>query len=196
MRPLLGRWAGGRSIRSIVGGGSYQDLKLPPTLSCLGWGSARKNRENILKGVVVAHVCVHVGDLSVRELWFPPSRKPHIYTRTTRIHCPTDIYRTRARSRRSPRVSGDDGGERCGDRVGRKPRKIPKEGRPEKKKLYVQLPIPPTPRESGIPLASQRLPFFPTARGSKFFMWNELISFLRLKKRRRKTRAMLRLVLE
>lgn len=36
VRPLLGRWAGGRSIRSIVGGGSYQDLKLPPTLSCLG----------------------------------------------------------------------------------------------------------------------------------------------------------------
>lgn len=34
--PPFGRWAGGRSIRSIVGGGSYQDLKLPPTLSCLG----------------------------------------------------------------------------------------------------------------------------------------------------------------
>lgn len=33
---LLGRWVGGRSIRSIAGGGSYQDLKLPPTLSCLG----------------------------------------------------------------------------------------------------------------------------------------------------------------
>lgn len=32
----FGRWAGGRSIRSIAGGGSYQDLKLPPTLSCLG----------------------------------------------------------------------------------------------------------------------------------------------------------------
>lgn len=27
---LLGRWVGGRSIRSIAGGGSYQDLKLPP----------------------------------------------------------------------------------------------------------------------------------------------------------------------
>lgn len=34
--PHLGRWVGGRSIRSITGGGSYQDLKLPPTLSCLG----------------------------------------------------------------------------------------------------------------------------------------------------------------
>lgn len=34
--PPFGRWAGGRSIRSIAGGGSYQDLKLPPTLSCLG----------------------------------------------------------------------------------------------------------------------------------------------------------------
>lgn len=33
---LLERWVGGRSIRSIAGGGSYQDLKLPPTLSCLG----------------------------------------------------------------------------------------------------------------------------------------------------------------
>lgn len=33
---LLGRWVGGRSIRSIAGGGSYQDLKLSPTLSCLG----------------------------------------------------------------------------------------------------------------------------------------------------------------
>jgi len=34
--PHLGRWVGGRSIRSIAGGGSYQDLKLSPTLSCLG----------------------------------------------------------------------------------------------------------------------------------------------------------------
>lgn len=55
--PPFRRWAGGRSIRSIAGGGSYQDLKLPPTLSCLGWGSARKNRENILKGVVTVVLC-------------------------------------------------------------------------------------------------------------------------------------------
>lgn len=182
MRPLLGRWVGGRSIRSIAGGGSYQDLKLPPTLSCLGWGSARKNRENILKGVAVAHVCVHVGDLSVRELWFSPSHKPHIYTRT-RIHCPT-TYTQNTRGPGGLHVYPETTVARDADRVERKPRKIPKEGRPEEKKLYVQLPIPPTPRESGIPLASQRLPFSPSARGSKFFMWNELISFFRLKKKK------------
>lgn len=34
--------------------------------------------------------------------------------------------------------------ERDADRVGRKPRKIPNEGKPEEKKLYVQLPIPST----------------------------------------------------
>lgn len=34
--------------------------------------------------------------------------------------------------------------ERDANRVGRKPRKIPNEGKPEEKKLYVQLPIPST----------------------------------------------------
>lgn len=131
----------------------------------------------------------NVGDLSVRELWFPPSHKPHIYTYA--------LSHGHIQNTRGPgglHVYPETTVARDADRVGRKPRKIPKEGRPEEKKLYVQLPIPPTPRESGIPLASQRLPFSPSARGSKFFMWNELISFLRLKKKK-KPRAMLRLVL-
>lgn len=102
------------------------------------------------------------------------------------VHIVPRTYTEYARSRRSPRVSGDDGGERCGPRREKTEKNSEKEGRPEEKKLYVQLPIPPTPRESGIPLASQRLPFSPSARGSKFFMRNELISFFRLKK---KTRA-------
>lgn len=100
--PPFGRWAGGRSIRSIAGGGSYQDLKLPPTLSCLGRGSARKNRENILKGVVrrwwsprvsacvCVCVCVCPSQRSVHELWLPscvwrvppPSQPWEDYTRT------------------------------------------------------------------------------------------------------------------
>ena len=104
--PPFGRWAGGRSIRSIAGGGSYQDLKLPPTLSCLGRGSARKNRENILKGVVrrwwlpcvsacvsmyvcvCLCVCVCPSRRSVRELCLPHPvcgafRHPHSHGKIT-----------------------------------------------------------------------------------------------------------------
>lgn len=73
--------------------------------------------------------------------------------------------------------------EGCGDRVGRKPRKIPKEGEPEEKKNVRAITHPPDARKSGIPLASQTASFL-SRGGSGFFMRNELISFLRLKKPR------------
>lgn len=52
--------------------------------------------------------------------------------------------------------------ERDADRVGRKPRKIPNEGKPEEKKLYVQLPIPSTRGKVGF-LWPARPPFLLSA---------------------------------
>lgn len=115
VRPLLGRWAGGRSIRSIVGGGSYQDLKLPPHVVLLRVRvrkkeprkySERGRRRTRMCATLVISQSVNFGS--------------HHRTNRTYTHIHVCIvsrtYTEHTRSRRSPRVSGDDGGERCGPR--------------------------------------------------------------------------------
>lgn len=127
------------------------------------------------------YVCMLV--ISVRELWLPPLRAPYIYTDTyvlSRKH-------EHARSRRSPRVSGDDGGRVYAKLRGlRRPRREKTEKNSEGrraggKKIVRAITHPLDARKSGIPLASQ-ISFLSHNAGSRFFMRNELISFLRLKK--------------
>lgn len=73
--------------------------------------------------------------------------------------------------------------EGCGGpRRGRKPRKIPKEGEPEEKKIVRAITHPPDARESGIPLASQTSSFLSHGGSPGSLCGNELISLLRLKK--------------
>jgi len=123
--------------------------------------------------------------ISVRELWLPPLRAPHVHTDTY------VLFRKHghARSRRSPRVSGDDGGRVYAKLRGlRRPRREKTEKNSEGrraggKKIVRAITHPLDARKSGIPLASQTS--FLSHGGSEFFMRNELISFLRLKKPRR-----------
>lgn len=132
--------------------------------------------------------------ISVRELWLPPSRADythvHVYSRTL------SHGHEYARSRRSPRVSRDDGGrvyaklrkrERCGPRVGRENREKfrTKESR-RKKNCTCNYP---SPRHVGKwdSFGQPDLLSFPRRR--RFFTRNELISFLRLKKKRNSSDA-------
>jgi len=103
---------------------------------------------------------------------------PHTHTCALASTC---IRRRRRRRRRRRWWSRTRRVTRDAERVGGKPRKIPKEGRKSGgKKLYVQLPILRTRGKVGFlwPAGSP----FAASVGGRFFMRNELISFLRLKK--------------
>lgn len=119
VRPLLERWVGGRSIRSIAGGGSYQDLKLPPHVVLLRVRVRKKEpRKYSERGRRRMYVCTLVISQSVNFGSHHRTNRTythiHIHTYTyTYVYIVPRTYTEHARSRRSPRVSGDDGGESC-----------------------------------------------------------------------------------
>lgn len=119
--------------------------------------------------------------ISVRELWFSPSRGSHIHT-FIHVHCPMD---TNTRGPGGLHVYPEmtvatyiRSYERCEARR-EKTEKNSERRKARGKKIVRAITHPLDTWESGIPLASQT--FF-LSLSSRFFTRNKLISFLRLKK--------------
>lgn len=120
--------------------------------------------------------------ISVRELWLPPLRGPHIHT-SIHVHCPTG---TNTRGPSGLHVCSEmtvtaymRSYERDAETASGENREKFRTKESRRKKIVRAITHPLDTWESGIPLASQTS--FLSLGGSKFFTRNELISFFRKK---------------